>query len=161
MPTGRKFSHLTQNGSNKQWVKWDGSLGYISHTAEFWPDFRQKNRRNYCNLLNAEGNHQIIKRSPHRHKSVLVNLNCHQKVKITDGPEIYSQRPNFFAGLRRGGSFKIASWARISKLSRSPEIDSKESIPPAYVAMAGPYDNRMPTRFLAPIDCLKIPVLMN
>jgi hypothetical protein len=39
--------------------------------------------------------------------------------------------------------------ARIFKLSRSPRIDSKESIPPA-----GPYDKPIPTRFLAPTDCL-------
>jgi len=30
-----------------------------------------------------------------------------------------------------------------------------ESILPAYVAMAGRYDKPVPTRFLAPIDCLK------
>jgi hypothetical protein len=27
--------------------------------------------------------------------------------------------------------------------------------------MAGPYDNPVPTRFLAPIDCLKIPALIS
>ncbi len=31
------------------------------------------------------------------------------------------------------------------------------SIPPAYV-VAGRYDILIPTQFLAPIDCLKIPV---
>jgi hypothetical protein len=36
----------------------------------------------------------------------------------------------------------------------SPEIDSEESIPPAYVAW---YENPIPTWFLAPIDCFKIP----
>jgi hypothetical protein len=42
--------------------------------------------------------------------------------------------------------------ARMFKLSRSPRIDSKELILPTYVAWrAG-----IPTRFLAPIDCLKI-----
>jgi hypothetical protein len=71
-------------------------------------------------------------------------------------------------------------------------MDSKESIPPAYVAwrasttnrvvvlasqagnrflaslkslqiraLAGWYDNPIPTRFLAPIDCLKIPALIT
>ncbi len=35
---------------------------------------------------------------------------------------------------------------QICKLLRSPRIGSKE-----------PYDNPIPTRFLAPIDCLKIP----
>ncbi len=65
----------------------------------------------------------------------------------------------------------------IFKLLRSPGIDFKESIPPAYVAwagifkllwspgidsaslcsLAGRYDNPIPTRFLAPKDCSKIP----
>jgi hypothetical protein len=45
--------------------------------------------------------------------------------------------------------------ARILKLLWIPGIDSKEPIPPAYVAWwAG---NSIPSRFLAPIDCLKIP----
>jgi hypothetical protein len=44
------------------------------------------------------------------------------------------------------------------KLLRSPRIYSKEPIPPGCVAwLAGQYDNPIPTRFLAPIDCLKIP----
>jgi hypothetical protein len=34
-----------------------------------------------------------------------------------------------------------------------------ESIPPAYVAWVGRYNNPIPTRFLASIDCLKIPAL--
>jgi hypothetical protein len=45
--------------------------------------------------------------------------------------------------------------ARIFKLWRNPGIDSKESIPPAYVARrAGTI-----TRFLDPIDCLITPAL--
>jgi hypothetical protein len=48
--------------------------------------------------------------------------------------------------------------ARIFKLLRHPDIDSKESIPPAYAARrAGRYDNPIPNWFLAPIDCSKIP----
>jgi hypothetical protein len=39
-------------------------------------------------------------------------------------------------------------------------MDSKEWIPPAYVAWrAGIYDNPIPPRFLGPIDYLKIPAL--
>ncbi len=45
--------------------------------------------------------------------------------------------------------------ARMLKLFRSPEIVSKASIPPAYVAWRAEYDNPIPIRFLAPIDCLK------
>ncbi len=55
------------------------------------------------------------------------------------------------------------SWALSPnfKLLRSPGIDSNESIPPAYAvcSLAGRYDNPIPTRFLAPIELLKIPAL--
>ncbi len=47
----------------------------------------------------------------------------------------------------------IADRARICKRLRSTRIYSKESIPPA-----GRYDNPIPTRFLAPRHCYKIPV---
>jgi hypothetical protein len=46
--------------------------------------------------------------------------------------------------------------ARIFKLLWSPGIDSKEPIPPACVAWRARCHNPIPTRFLAPIDCLKI-----
>jgi hypothetical protein len=40
-------------------------------------------------------------------------------------------------------------------------MDSKESIPTACVcSLADRYDNPIPTRFFAPIDCLKIPALI-
>ncbi len=52
------------------------------------------------------------------------------------------------------------AWARSFKLVRNPRLDSKESIPPACVASWGRYDNPIPTRFLASIDCLKIPALL-
>jgi hypothetical protein len=79
------------------------------------------------------------------------------------------------------------AWDRICKRLRRPGIDSEDSIPPAFVvrragttnrvivparqaenrflgsikglqirALTGRYDNPIPTRFLAPIDCLKI-----
>ncbi len=48
--------------------------------------------------------------------------------------------------------------ARIVKLLRSPRIDSKEPIPPGCVAWRT-CDNPIPTRFLAPIDCLTLPAL--
>ncbi len=56
---------------------------------------------------------------------------------------------------------------RICKRLRSPGIDSEESILPGWDrflgsskdlqrrALAGWYDNTIPTRFLAPIDCSK------
>jgi hypothetical protein len=42
------------------------------------------------------------------------------------------------------------------KLLWSPGIDSQELIPPAY-ALAGLYNNPIPARFLAPLDCSKVP----
>jgi hypothetical protein len=54
-----------------------------------------------------------------------------------------------------GLSYRSAR-ARIFKRLWSPGIDFKESIPHVYVARAGPYDNPIPTRFLAPVKCLKI-----
>jgi hypothetical protein len=50
-----------------------------------------------------------------------------------------------------------ADRARNFKRLWSPEIDSKEWIPAAYVALAGRYDNPIPPRILAPIESLKIP----
>jgi hypothetical protein len=48
----------------------------------------------------------------------------------------------------REGIFKLLSLG----------VDSKELIPPAYVDLCQ-YDNPIPTRFLAPIECTKIPAL--
>jgi hypothetical protein len=42
------------------------------------------------------------------------------------------------------------------KLLWSPGIDSKELIPPA-CALAGLYNNPISARFLAPLDCSKVP----
>ncbi len=47
--------------------------------------------------------------------------------------------------------------ARIFTHLRSPRIDFKESIPLAYVAWRAATTTPIPTRFLSPIDCLKIP----
>ncbi len=54
----------------------------------------------------------------------------------------------------------LESRVRIFKRLWSPGIDSKESIPPAYEARRAGTNNPIPTRFLAPIDCLKIPELV-
>ncbi len=53
--------------------------------------------------------------------------------------------------------FERSAKARIFKRLLSAGIDSKESIPPALCSLAGRYDNHIPHRFLASIDCLKIP----
>ncbi len=47
-------------------------------------------------------------------------------------------------------------WGGIFKLLWSPDIDSKESIPRAYVAR---YGNPIPARFPGPLDCSKIAAL--
>ncbi len=49
-----------------------------------------------------------------------------------------------------------ATWARIFKRLWSPGIDSKASIPPAYVAWRAGTITHIPTRCLAPIDFFKI-----
>jgi hypothetical protein len=87
-----------------------------------------------------------------------------------------------------GPSFAVSvSRAQICKRLRSPEIDSKELIPPDWksipepeilsfkeprnrfhgmnsaslFSLAGRYDSHIPTRFQAPIDCLKIPAMFS
>ncbi len=47
----------------------------------------------------------------------------------------------------------------ICKPLRRPGIDSNESIPGFLCSLGGRYDNPIPTRFLALIDCSKIPAL--
>ncbi len=47
--------------------------------------------------------------------------------------------------------------ARIFKLLRRPRSDSKGPIFGRLCSLAGRYDNPIPTRLLAPVDCLKIP----
>jgi hypothetical protein len=47
--------------------------------------------------------------------------------------------------------------ARILKLLRRPRLDSKESIPVAYVAWRAGTTTLFLLGFLAPTDCLKIP----
>jgi hypothetical protein len=43
---------------------------------------------------------------------------------------------------------------------KKPGNRSKQSIPPAFIcSLKGRYDNPIPTLFLAPIDCSKIPAL--
>ncbi len=43
----------------------------------------------------------------------------------------------------------------------SLRIDSKEPIPSGCNSLVGRYDNPIPTWFLAPIDCLKIPAQLS
>ncbi len=57
--------------------------------------------------------------------------------------------------------FHVVSCARSFKPLRIPGINSKELIPPAYVACNGPVRQPIPTRFLAIMDCLKLPALFS
>jgi hypothetical protein len=56
--------------------------------------------------------------------------------------------------LRKTAGPSSGTEARIFKRLWSPGIDSA-----ANVCLGGRYDNPIPPRFLAPIDCLKIPAL--
>ena len=72
----------------------------------------------------------------------------------------FGPSPNFWTFKEPRNRFQgIESRARIFKILRCPRIDSKEPIPPGCVALAGRYDNLNHTRFLALMDCLKIPAL--
>ncbi len=55
--------------------------------------------------------------------------------------------------------YRKRAWARIYKFLRSSEIDSKASIPPANVAWRSGRYPPIPSWFLPPIECLKIPAL--
>jgi hypothetical protein len=55
--------------------------------------------------------------------------------------------------------YTLAKRARIFKLLWSPRIYSKEPIPARLCGMAGRCDIPIRSRFLAPVDCLKIPAL--
>jgi hypothetical protein len=70
---------------------------------------------------------------------------------------------SLFSGivLKTGQSCDGWLWARIFKRLWSPGIDSKEWIPPAYVAWRVGTINPNPTRFLATIYCLKIPAPLS
>ncbi len=52
--------------------------------------------------------------------------------------------------------YDVVSWARICERLWSLGIDSA-----SLCSLAGRYDNTIPTRFLAPIDCSKIPALVG
>ncbi len=69
--------------------------------------------------------------------------------------EKISARVNIYSSIAT--SRQVVARARIFKHLWSPGIDSKKWILPAYSSLAGRYDNPIPHRFLAPIDCLKIP----
>ncbi len=70
-------------------------------------------------------------------------------------PRIYITPPAFHFLLFLN---RVRYWARIFKRLGSPGIDSNETIPQD-CSPAGRYDNPFHTRFLAPIDCIKIPAL--
>jgi hypothetical protein len=75
-----------------------------------------------------------------------------------------SIRRNFFSEWNFDGNPSLQAssgqmiWARIFKRFWSPGIDSEDWIPPAYIcSLADRYDNPIPPRCLAPINCLIIP----
>jgi hypothetical protein len=66
-----------------------------------------------------------------------------------------------FPSAGAGPFFFSLSWARIFKFLRSPRIYSKEPLPHGCVAWRAGTTTPFPTRFLAPIDGLKIPALYS
>ncbi len=54
-------------------------------------------------------------------------------------------------------SFTSLSYHQIQKEPRNRSIPRNQFRQPMYCTLAGRYDNPIPTWFLAPIDCLKIP----
>jgi hypothetical protein len=86
------------------------------------------------------------------------------------GPELHSSasRTRSKSGPRRYSSIAITSpWlcpVMCTELVFLNVYGAQESIPrnefhQPMCSLAGRYDNHIPTRFLAPIDCLKIPAL--
>ncbi len=63
----------------------------------------------------------------------------------------------------RGKNHKLSTMtkARVFKLSWSPGIDSMGTNSACLCSLAGRYDKPIPTRFLAPIGCLKIPAQLS
>jgi hypothetical protein len=64
---------------------------------------------------------------------------------------------NFLSIVLMYKACQLLSGVVFFKLIRSPGIDSKESIPTSLCSLAGRNDTAIPTRFLAPIECSKIP----
>ncbi len=73
-------------------------------------------------------------------------------------PELFKQ-PVYKFGLWRAGMINSVVELRPNfKTFKEPRIDSKELTLPAYVlcSLAGRYDNPLPSRLLAPLECFKI-----
>jgi hypothetical protein len=68
----------------------------------------------------------------------------------------FNQNPNFETFQKPENRFQ-GTGTRIFKRLWSPGIDSQELIPPAYLAWRPGTTTPITTRFLAPIDCSKIP----
>ncbi len=78
---------------------------------------------------------------------------------VSPTPSPFYIRNGIFKRLRspRIDFAAYVAWACIFKLLWSWGIDSQKSIPPAYIAWRGRYDNPIPTRFLTILDCYNIP----
>ncbi len=63
-------------------------------------------------------------------------------------------------GIKKRFGPLLDNQARIFKLLRSPRIDSKEPIPPGYVAWRASTKTLFLLGSSSPIDCLKIPALL-
>jgi hypothetical protein len=88
---------------------------------------------------------------------------CEAKSDYSTNLKNQSGANSAYSRNRQDRSEKKTNWIEVKrteavflKLLWSPGIDFKELIPPAY-ALAGLYNNPVPARFLAPLDCLKAP----
>jgi hypothetical protein len=75
-------------------------------------------------------------------------IEAEQTRLIPEIGKIEAKKTNWIEEKQTEAVFLILLW--------SPGIDSKELIPPAF-ALAGLYNNPIPARFLAPLDCSKAP----
>jgi hypothetical protein len=83
---------------------------------------------------------------------LLSRIVCHKLILMHIDMNIDYFQPivGFLSSKRRKSKTGRKTTDRIFKFLRSPGIDSKKSIS----TLAGRYDDPIPTRFLAPIDCL-------
>ncbi len=127
-------------------------------------DFRLVGRGKFAPVQKLARSESSLQQADHSHRSNKVRMPprdlSYNVKKVSDIP-VPSRDVTYAKSLNAGGGGELRDLSneygsRIFKLLRSPRIDSKESSASLRTWRAGatPY---IPTRFLAPIDCLKIP----